>query len=217
MGNRWIVDSVTHSNVHDVYLDDYYIDKYEVTNRQYKAFCDATGRQYPPDPDFLGFPRDLEDMPDHPVVMVTWEDASAYARWAGKRLPTEAEWEKAARGTDGRIFPWGNRGAHNRCNFQDSGCPGRTAKVGSYPTGVSPYGAMDMAGNVWEWCNDWYDGSYPLSSPHNNPQGPASGKQRVVRGGAWNSGVGQICCAVRGYQTPSSRMNSFGFRCAWSP
>ncbi|MEO0108860.1 MAG: SUMF1/EgtB/PvdO family nonheme iron enzyme, partial [candidate division WOR-3 bacterium] len=157
--------------LHKVYVSEFYIDKYEVTNRQYKRFCDATGRNYPPDPELLSsMPNYFNNYPNYPVVNITWEDARAYCDWAGKRLPTEAEWEKAARGSDGRKYPWGNKAPDgSQCNFADRNLPdvpwcdkdaddgyGFTAPVGHYPQGASPYGVLDMAGNVWEWCNDWY-------------------------------------------------------------
>lgn len=176
---------------HKVSLETYYIGKYEVTVQQYLLFCVATGRT---------MPEGFNNKNELPVTGVKWEDAKAYCDWAGLRLPTEAEWEKAARGTDGRIFPWGNEewnaGGIFRMNFGGSGgyIDGigwiedgyeYTAPVGSFPEGASPYGALDMAGNVMEWCNDWYDGKYYASSPRSNPTGPASGKYHTLRGSAW--------------------------------
>jgi len=213
--------------VHQVYLDEYYIDKYEVTNRQYKRFCDATGQSYPPDPDFLGMSSYFTSRPDYPVVNVSWDDAQAYCTWAGKRLPAEAEWEKAARGTDARKYPWGNgepdAGGFYRANWGEGSDQEvwkrdgyeYTAPVGTYERGVSPYGCMDMAGNVWEWCNDWYGDKYYSSSTSNNPQGPSSGSDRVLRGGSWNCDAGLVRCANRGRSDPSYRLNNLGFRCSW--
>jgi len=208
--------------VHEVYLSEYYIDKHEVTNRQYKKFCDATGRSYPSDPDFLAMPDYFTSYPDYPVVNVSWDDAAAYCRWAGRRLPTEAEWEKAARGTDGRKYPWGNsepgaggtyRANYNPGNYTEDGFR-HTAPVGSYERGASPYGCMDMAGNVWEWCSDWYDSDYYGRSADNDPTGPSTGSYRVLRGGSWRGNARNVRCANRGGGEPSYRRFNLGFRCA---
>ncbi|MDP2361719.1 MAG: SUMF1/EgtB/PvdO family nonheme iron enzyme [bacterium] len=176
---------------HSVYLDAYWIDQYEVTNLEYKRFCDATGRSYPPDPGFTGMTGYFLNYPDFPVVMVYWADAVAYASWADKRLPTEAEWERAAKGAaDNRLWPWGNifdvnmNGTTYHANISGTADGWQyTSPCGVYATGVSPAGCYDMAGNVYEWVNDWYDASYYGVSPLNNPQGPVSGAYRVVRGG----------------------------------
>jgi formylglycine-generating enzyme required for sulfatase activity len=165
---------------HRVYLDDFYIDKYPVTNAQFEQFVKATG--YKAEGDWRRYYTKGKEK--HPVVCVSWNAASAYCKWAGKRLPTEAEWEKAARGADGRIWPWGNAWDKSKCNSSDGGS-GTTTPVGSYPTGASPYGVMDMAGNVLEWCADLYDEKYYTSAPDRNPQGPSSGTYRVLRGGSW--------------------------------
>jgi iron(II)-dependent oxidoreductase len=162
-----------------VYLDGYWIYKHEVTVTQYRKFCDETGHQMPEAP-LWGW------QDNHPIVYVSWDDAVAYCQWAGVELPTEAQWEKAARGTDGRIYPWGNEWDASKCNNYNTG-PKRTTPVGSYPQGASPYGLMDMAGNVWEWCADWYDEKDYASAPGRNPQGPASGTWRMLRGGSEGS------------------------------
>jgi serine/threonine-protein kinase len=213
--------------VHRVYLDEYWIDKYEVTNRQYRKFCDATGRSHPPDPDFRGMSGYFTGYPDYPVVCVSWDDAKAYCDWAGKRLPTEAEWEKAARGTDGRKYPWGNsEPTGSRCNLADRNAEfswsdkkaddgyARTAPVGSHPAGASPHGLLDMAGNVWEWCADWYGKGYYGRSASNNPQGPSTGSARVLRGGSWRGNARILCAANRFWFGPSYRFDDCGFRSA---
>ena len=216
---------------HKVYLDGYYIDKYPVTNEQYKKFCDATGYKYPShwkirvkkqvqkigifgnktievDEDVSGLPDELKN---HPVVYVTWEDANSYCKWAGKELPTEAQWEKAARGTDGRIYPWGNEWDASKACFNTGN---GTCAVGSYPAGASPYGVLDMAGNVWEWCRDWYGRNYYANSPDHNPSGPDSGKVRVLRGGSWLSNdSGDLRVSVRLNDEPSYGIGVVGFRC----
>jgi sulfatase modifying factor 1 len=213
--------------VHNVNLHDYCIDKYPVTNAQYRKFCDATGRDYPNDPSFSDMPDYLTKMSDYPVVNVSWEDARAYCEWAGKRLPTEAEWEKAARGQEGRKYPWGNTEPDgSQCNFADkrSGLDwadkkvddgfAHTSPVKQYSAGASPYGVMDMAGNVWEWCNDWYADDYYKQSPAENPNGASSGSSRVLRGGSWHSLPVRLRCAYRSGLEPSYRHVRVGFRCA---
>jgi len=164
-----------------VHLDGYWIYKYEVTVAQYRKFCQATGHPMPKEPSW-----GWKD--NHPIVNVSWYDANTYARWAGGRLPTEAQWEKAARGTDGRKYPWGNQWSASRCRCSKTlwGDAVDTAPVGSHPKDESPFGVMDMAGNVAEWCADWYDTKYYASAPSRNPTGPTSvGTHRVLRGGTW--------------------------------
>ena len=190
--------------VHRVYLDAYYIDKYEVTNKQYREFVEATGHKTP---------RQWgED--NHPVLYVSWEDAVAYATWAGKRLPTEAEWEKAARGgLVGKEYPWGDGIDSGKANYKDN--VGKTTPVGSYPP--NGYGLYDMAGNVWEWCSDWYDDDYYANSPSKNPQGPSSASCRVRRGGGWDTFARRLRCADRYYYYPGDMSYDLGFRCSKSP
>ena len=197
-----------------VYLDGYWIGKYEVTVAQFRRFCEATGREMPRAPEW-----GWQDA--HPVANVTWHDAAAYAEWSGCRLPTEAEWEKAARGADGRLYPWGNVWDVENCNnYSDHNPAGdgyqqtQTAPVGSYPSGASPYGCLDMAGNVWEWCRDWYSSTYYSVSPSTDPQGSTSGSVRVLRGGSWNS-YDDLCRAAFRYDnSPSFTYDSSGFRLA---
>jgi formylglycine-generating enzyme required for sulfatase activity len=195
---------------HTIHLDAFWVMQTEVTNAQY-AKCVAAGACSAP------HNRRWQNAAyaDHPVTDINWNQAKAYAQWAGGRLPTEAEWEKAARGTDGRTYPWGNEQPNqslvNCCNFISD-----TTPVGSYPAGASPYGALDMAGNVWEWTADWYNGGYYNQSPVQNPTGPASGNARVSRGGsAWND-ASVVRVAFRGWNFPNLRDRYNGFRVASS-
>ena len=187
----------------------FWLGRHEVTNAQYRAFCAATGR---------AFPSDSNQGDDHPVVNVSWEDARAYCEHHGLRLPTEAEWEWAARGPEGRRYPWGDGWDAGRlCWDQNRGPGGRTFPVGSFPAGASWVGALDMAGNVWEWVADWYDGGYYANSPTDDPQGPATGTSRVLRGGSW--GRGPLACrsADRDRGDPTFRGGYGGFRGVVSP
>lgn len=195
--------------VHKVYLDAFYMDRYEVTNAQYRKFMDATGHRAP-----LHWDDSRYNAPDQPVVGVNWHNVSAYTKWAGKRLPTEAEWEKAVRGgLTGKKYPCGDKFTHDGANCNGTGGRNRweyTAPVGSFsPNG---YGLYDMSGNVREWCADWY-GSYS-SSPQNNPTGPGSGAWRVLRGGSWHCRDDCLRCANRYGYFPSETCNLIGFRCA---
>ena len=193
---------------HEVYLDAFYIDKYEVTNRQYRRFIRETHHRqpaYPHDPQWSG--------DEQPVVGVSWEDANAYAKWAGKRLPTEAEWEKAAKGLKVRRYPWGNDWQLRSANTAEANRK-ITAKVGSYPFGISPFGAYDMLGNVWEWCADWYSATYYRRSPRKNPRGPSTGRTRVIRGGSWNERGELLSVSTRKSLAPQVRLTTVGFRCA---
>lgn len=238
---------------HPVYLDAFYIDRYEVSNAHFQRFVEATGYQTQAEREGGGKIRamgskdkwntvataswrmpkgqgsTIAERANHPVVQVTWKDAQAYCQWAEKRLPTEAEWEKAARGLDGQMYPWGNEPDFARLNFCDRHCvfPERdanvddgqaeTAPVGSYASGKSPYGVYDMAGNVWEWVADWYEEKYYTRSPERNPRGPTTGSQVGLRGGSWLYPAPTFRVATRGGVPPDRRNNNIGFRCAKTP
>lgn len=196
---------------HTVYLDAFWIMQTEVTNAQY-AKCVAAGACSAPNNSRW---QDAA-YADHPVTDVDWNQANAYAQWAGGRLPTEAEWEKAARGTDGRTYPWGNeqpaQSLANCCDFVND-----TTSVGSYPAGVSPYGVLDMAGNVREWTADWYGSSYYFQSPAQNPTGPDNSSAWVLRGGAYSGDADVVRVARRGLGfSPDSSGGELGFRVASS-
>jgi formylglycine-generating enzyme required for sulfatase activity len=194
---------------HKVCLDDYYISKYPVTVAQYRIFCKKTGQQMPEEPTW-GW------MDDDPIVRVYWDNAVAYCKWAGGRLPTEAEWEKAARGTDERVYPWGNDVPDSDyANYDEM--VGEATSVGKYPNGASPYGVLDMAGNVYEWCSDWYDGDYYNDSPEHNPKGPRSGSDRVIRGGSWFYEPRCLRASSRDGSTPGYSDFDHGFRLARTP
>lgn len=199
--------------VHTVYIDAFYMDIYEVTNAQYKKFVDATG--YRASYSWKNISSKI-DAPNQPVVGVSWDDASAYAKWAGKRLPTEAEWEKAARGgLSGKRYPWGDTITHDDVNYY---APGGNAQWVLFPVGSfkpNGYGLYDVAGNVFEWCADWYDENYYAVSPNSNPTGPSFGKYRVLRGGSWHifNYVDALRVAHRFGSPLTTRHVDIGFRC----
>jgi len=235
---------------HRVYMDAYWIDETEVTNAMFALFVEATGYQTDAEKQGAAWVFDgagwsevrgadwqhpqgsatqWSGLENHPVVNVSWNDASAYCKWAGAHLPSEAEWEKAARGTDGWTYPWGEQEpAGTLLNFGDVNLYPEaadknvndgykfTAPVGSYLAGASPYGALDMAGNVWEWVNDWYRETYYRTAPTTNPPGPINGEGRVLRGGSWNHDVHDIRASMRIWVNPSDAIDNFGFRCSLS-
>jgi formylglycine-generating enzyme required for sulfatase activity len=225
-------------------LSAFRIDRFEVTNSRYRTFLDAIrsihpgtchdfelpGKDHTPEVKWWADPE--WNAPEKPVIGVDWYDAYAYCAWAGKRLPTEAEWEKAARGTDGRKYPWGDEFPASILvgNFADEAAKrleptwtvignyddgfAHTAPVGTFPGGASPYGAEDMAGNVWEWVNDYFYELTYQTGPAENPQGPSSGALRTLRGGSWDSTPDLIRITKRHRHYATYRGISFGFRCA---
>ena len=221
--------------VHEVTLDGFWIDRTEVTNVRFSQFVEATGHQTNAEKEgkswiwngtkwelvngadwrYPGGPgTSIIGLDEHPVVQVSWDDAQAYCEWAEARLPTEAEWEKAARGADGRRYPWGSEApTSDLCNFEFY--IGMPNKVGSYPAGASPYGVLDIAGNVWEWVADRYDESFYSRSPERDPTGPSSGGRRVLRGGSWVDSSGSVRSARRDSSSQSGGGGvDVGFRCA---
>jgi formylglycine-generating enzyme required for sulfatase activity len=199
---------------HTVYLDAFWIDRTEVSAAQYRRCVEAGACSAARTGGFCTYANSAQL--DRPINCVDWNQAVDYCQWAGGRLPTEAEWEKAARGSSGDPYPWGN--ASPDCNkVQYSGCAGTTANVGSKSAGASPYGAWDMAGNVWEWVADWYDKDIYTQSLRKNPTGPETGSLRVLRGGSWASGAAIVRVANRSSRFPDSDAHYIGFRCARSP
>jgi formylglycine-generating enzyme required for sulfatase activity len=200
---------------HKVYVNSFSMDVYEVTVGQYAAFLQAKGIDPPSDWKTMN----QSSHQKRPIANVDSTDASAYCKWAGKRLPTEAEWEKAARGTDGRLYPWGNdppTPLHANFGKTEWNNHGVLAPVGTFEAGKSPYGLYDMAGNVWEWVSDWYDYNYYKISPSQNPTGPSSGGTKAIRGGAWNSNPRAMRSSNRSLISPTDQGLN-GFRCAKTP
>jgi formylglycine-generating enzyme required for sulfatase activity len=198
----------------EIYVDAFYLDKYEVTTSRYAKFLKATGSAKPPD----GWEEvNLDSGGDLPVVGVDWRDAEAYCRWAGKRLPTEAEWEKGARGTDGREYPWGNdEPTVARANFGKSAASpykGGLSAVGKHEAGKSLYDAQDLAGNASEWVADWFAESFERGDVR-NPKGPETGTGKVIRGGGWYDPGDKIKSTKRYHARPTTRAEDIGFRCA---
>tara|TARA_Y100001936_G_scaffold118412_1_gene115853 strand:- start:4591 stop:5391 length:801 start_codon:yes stop_codon:yes gene_type:complete len=199
--------------MHFVYTSSFYIDKYEVSNKDYQLFMEATGH---PEPIFWDDPR-FND-PEQPVVGVSWHDAMSYSKWKGRRLPTEAEWEKSARGNDGRLWPWGGKFDKGFFFFfvnifGKNDNYSHTAPVNYYHSGVSPFGLYNVAGNVWEWCLDWYDKNYYKSSPEINPEGPRGPlKMKVLRGGSWVNSIEGVKVVKRAHNYPNIKNEIYGFR-----
>jgi len=250
MGNEDKDARVGEKPEHTVYLDAFWVYQHPVTNAQFAAFVDISGHQtnveeagwswvwdgidwVQKDGAYWGAPEgpgsSIAGREDHPVVQVSWFDADAYCQWAGGRLPTEAEWEKAARGANGHKYPWGNSPlTGDKANYCDVNCPRdqadtdrddgyqRTSPVGSYPLGASPYGALDMVGNVWEWCADWYAEDYYSRSPDENPTGSVSGDYRVRRGGSWYDSGWFLRVAYRYGDFPFKGSDNYGFRCVFT-
>ncbi|MHC4922711.1 MAG: SUMF1/EgtB/PvdO family nonheme iron enzyme [Planctomycetota bacterium] len=190
---------------HMVELGPFLMDRHEVTVGQFRRFCETTDREMPSQPECAN--------DRHPVVHVSWGAARAYAEWSGRALPTEAQWEKAARGTDGRQFPWGDGDPTAAlAAYRDPGVHGTTS-VAAHLDGSSPYGCLDMIGNAWEWCADWYAADYYGRSPAKDPIGPVEGSSRVLRGGAWNDPVKRLGCSRRRRSRPDARYDFIGFRC----
>ncbi len=205
--------------LHTVTLDAFWIDKYEITNALYKKCVDAKKCLQAPlnSSNTRSSYYNSTSFEKYPKIYVTWNDANAYCSWAGKRLPTEAEWEKAARGTDGRSYPWGNIWDGMKLNsWEADPRPNDTTAVGSYPSGASPFGVLDMAGNVKEWLADWYDPNYYTNAPRSNPKGPPSGTFRVIRGGSWLRYQLDARSARRIGNT-NVGSSDVGFRCATNP
>ena len=235
MGSPEGVGDADENPQHTVYLDAYWIDETEVTNSMYQK-CVSTGFCTEPSdkssytrPSYYGNP----DYANYPVIYVNWNQAAQYCSWAKRRLPTEAQWEKAARGENGLIYPWGNESpTGNLVNFADASSNlsfadnsindgfADTSPVGSFPQGASPYGALNMAGNVWEWVADFYSDSYYFESSNggssiiSNPFGPGSGDQYVFRGGSWYSTIRLLRTANRNWDIPTQVFHNLGFRCA---
>jgi formylglycine-generating enzyme required for sulfatase activity len=243
---------------HIVFLSAFWIDKFEVTNSMFEKFVNA--KNYKTDAEKDGYGEvweggssivedsqkvsgadwqhptgpgsSISGLENHPVVQVSWRDAKLYCQWAGKRLPTEAEWEIAARGNSASYFPWGSEFNCQFGNYDDeqnidsfilengsANCDSfaRTAPVGSFPRGKSPYGLFDMSGNVWEWVADWYDKNFYSNSPSANPLGPSNGTMRVYRGGSWFSEMKYLYVPFRQANPPSYHDDITGFRCAANP
>ncbi|MBI3804427.1 MAG: SUMF1/EgtB/PvdO family nonheme iron enzyme [Nitrospirae bacterium] len=201
--------------IHRVYVDAFKINQYEVTQAYYAEFVKATNHRSP----LSRYVKNINYFNDQnqPVIYVTWEDADEYCRWRGERLPTEAEWEKAARGVDGSPWPWGKDSKPVFANFLGDGDPVHyTSVVGSFENDKSSYGLYDVAGNVREWVGDWYEEQYYRHSPARNPKGPDQGEMKSMRGGSWNDSPISGTTTARMKMFPDYRDTTVGFRCAQS-
>lgn len=205
------------SPIRRLHVDAFYMDRFEVTTARYRKFLEATGTDNVPDywDEIAG-----ERSDEMPVVGVSWNEANAYCRWAGRRLPTEAEWEKSARGTDSRPYPWGEATPTlTHANYENSS-PDTYATalkpVGTYPAGKSPFGADDLAGNAAEWVADWWTESFPIDDTY-NPRGPAEGEKKVIRGGGRYDPAPRVGSTWRQFASPDTRSPDIGFRCASDP
>jgi formylglycine-generating enzyme required for sulfatase activity len=216
-----------------VYLGGYFIDRFEATNAQYRKFAEGTERPAPRFSERGAVRETWKDLrlnaAEQPVVGVSWQDAADYCKWAGKQLPTQAQWEKAARGTDGRKYPWGDESPEDaqgfRANYSQMTRPGQqnagdgylhTSPVGKFERDRSPYGAMDMAGNVSEWCSDWFSAADPDKRETTDPRGPETGDAKVIRGGNWQSSMqfgDPLRCTEIQFQKPGVSASNLGFRC----
>jgi len=197
--------------IHTVEIDAFWLDKTEVTNAQYQTCVTADVCGQSAYTDNLDF-NDAEQ----PVVGISWFDAVDYCNWVGGRLPTEAEWEYAARGSNNLAYPWGNAWEENMANCEEKACRDGfavSAPVGEFPRGASWVGALDMSGNVWEWVTDWYDAQYYARSPDSNPKGPTDGTYRVLRGGSWQDVADLMSGSARGWDNPRIWGLDRGFRC----
>jgi serine/threonine-protein kinase len=244
MGSNDLENCFYANPAHDVSLDAFWIDQTEVTNSMFTVFLNDQGNQIEDGIKWLepgaghrgieyGYIKEKEGVfstqegyENYPVIEVSWYGAAAYCSWIGGRLPTEAEWEYAARGPEAKQYPWGNAFDGERVNYCDKSCPEawrdesfaddarRWTTVGNYPNGASWCGALDMSGNVWEWVNDWWSENYYSNSPPENPAGPSDGTLRIGRGGSWYDESWQMKSSCRkGLKSSSARMHWVGFRC----
>ncbi|MFQ5646221.1 MAG: formylglycine-generating enzyme family protein [bacterium] len=196
----------------EIFINTFWICKYTVTNKEYRQYVKETGT----DPSFFS-PDTRFNSDNQPVVGISFYEAAAYCEWLKEktglnfRLPYEAEWEKAAGGPHGRKYPWGNCWEHDRCQSKVLGM-NYTAEVDRFPYGLSPYCLYNMAGNVWEWCQDWYSYNYYRNAPRSNPRGPQKGAEKCARGGSWNSNGNDVRITKRGFFPPETRQADIGFR-----